>query len=43
MKDWTQASLIWEKEWRDEQPDVDEMGDCSIKQEEHYSKSYLLF
>jgi len=23
----------WSLEWRDEQPDVDEMADCSIKQE----------
>jgi len=31
-----------EKEWRDEQPDVNEMGDCSIKQVQNDSKIYLL-
>jgi len=31
------------KEWRDEQPDVDEMEDCSIKQEQNDRKIYLLF
>jgi len=40
MKDQTYASLVYEKEWCDEQPDVDQMEDCSIKQEQNENKIY---
>jgi len=29
--------------WRDAQRDADQMGDCSIKQEQNDDKIYLLF
>jgi len=31
------------KEWRDEQRDVDQMGDCSTKQEQNDNKICLQF
>jgi len=37
------CSIELKKEWRDEQPDVDEMEDCSKKQEQNDRKIYLLF
>jgi len=42
LKDPNQASLIWE-EWRNEQRDVDQMWDCSIKQKQNDNEIYLLF
>jgi len=38
LKDQRQASLIQENKWRDEQRDVDQMRDCSIKQEQNDMK-----
>jgi len=43
LKDQRQVSLIKVKEWRDEQRDGDQMGDCSIKQEQIYFKICLQF
>jgi len=43
LKDKTHTSLKYEKEWRDEQPDVDEKEDCPINQQQIDSKIYLLF
>jgi len=42
LKDQTQASLIYRRR-SDEHRDTDQMGDCSIKQEQNDRKIYLLF
>jgi len=42
LKDQRQASLTQEKEWRDEQRDVDQMGYYSTKQEQNDNKIYFL-
>jgi len=43
LKDQIQASLIGPMEWRDEQRDADQMGDCFVKQEQNDNKIYLVF